>query len=85
MSKEVELLNSIHEKRFQILSHYLCLYGDRLEGKQCLYEKFAKDEIDPSSEDGEICMESLMDVELYEQQLNALSKCYRASMARKLK
>lgn len=84
MSKKEDLSNCIHQKRFQILLHYLRLYGGRLEGKPCLHEKFSRDEIDLSSEDGEIYMETLMDVELYEQQLNALSKRYRASMAKKL-
>jgi hypothetical protein len=35
-----ELLSQIHGQRFKVMQHYLLLYGDRLDGKPCLYDKY---------------------------------------------
>lgn len=66
----------IHNKRFIIMQRYLLLYSDRLRGEPCLHEKFSNDEILPSSEEGQTYMETIMEVELEEQELVRLCRRY---------
>lgn len=71
-----EIGRLIHSKRFIILQRYLLLYSDRLKGKACLYERFSNDEILPSSDEGQAYMETIMEVELEEQELARLCRKY---------
>ncbi len=52
------------------MQHYLYLYGSRLKGEPNLFEKFNNDEIKPDSEAGLAYMESLMEIERLEGQID---------------
>lgn len=67
---KLQLENTIHSKRFELLQHYLYLYGSRLKGEPNLFEKFHNDEIKPDSEAGLAYMESLMEIERLECQID---------------
>lgn len=67
-----QLSHAINNQRFDLMRDYLFLYGDRLRGKPSLYERFRGDEISLGSEEGQACMEVLMDAELKEGQLNLM-------------
>ncbi|MHA6898003.1 hypothetical protein [Ralstonia pseudosolanacearum] len=62
----------IHTKRFIILQHYMYLYGARLKGETCRYEKFNAEEISPSSREGKACAEVLMEAQQAEEELAVL-------------
>ncbi|MDA8453692.1 hypothetical protein M4R22_02835 [Acidovorax sp. GBBC 3334] len=85
MSKTHELSKSIHEKRIQIMMHYLSLYGDKLLDRETLYDRFSRGEVSPASDEGEECMEAIMDMELAEQELISLIKRHRATVMRQVK
>lgn len=53
-----ELLANIHSQRFKVMQHYLFLYGDRLEGKPCRYDRY-NDGMLIGSKEGEACHRSL--------------------------
>lgn len=53
----------IHTARFKIMQHCLFLYGERLKGKKCRYEKFNADDRLLSHEEADACMQELMDVQ----------------------
>ena len=85
MSKTHDLSKSIHDKRIQIMMNYLSLYGDKLLDKETLYDRFSRGEVSPTSDEGEECMEAIMNVELAEQELSALVKRHRVAVMRRVK
>ena len=85
MGKIHGISKSIHEKRIQIMMHYLSLYGDKLLDKETLYDRFSRGEFSSTSDEGEECMEAIMDVELAEQELSALVRRHRAAVMRQVK
>lgn len=66
----LQLESTVHSKRFELMQHYLYLYGSRLKGKPNLFEKFNNEEIKPDSDEGLAYMESLMEMKLLEGQIN---------------
>lgn len=62
----------VHSRRFEVMQHYLVLYGERLKGKPNLYERYNNGQTSPSSEDGMACMEALMSVEHIEKEISML-------------
>ena len=62
----------VHSRRFEAMQHYLVLYGERLNGKPNLYERYNNGQVSPSSEDGMACMEALMSVECIEKEISIL-------------
>lgn len=62
----------IHEKRFEIMQHYLALYGGRLNGKPSLYERYNSEEVAASSKEGQTCMHALQAVQRREIELAML-------------
>ncbi len=46
-----ELLANIHSLRFKIMQHYLFLYGDRLDGETCRYDRYNDGKLVGTKED----------------------------------
>lgn len=69
-----EAESRIHAKRFEIMQHYLFLYGARLKGKKSLYERFNDEDVLSSSEEGKACVRALMDVQKDEKEMESLLK-----------
>lgn len=40
LMKRDQLLSEIHSHRFKIMQHYMFLYGDRLDGKPCRFDRY---------------------------------------------
>lgn len=45
-----ELLSQIHGHRFKIMQHYMFLYGDRLDGNPCRFDRYNQGKLIGSKE-----------------------------------
>jgi hypothetical protein len=68
--------SKVHGKRFEILQHYLFLYGETLKGKKNRYEKFNNEEVLASSREGIAIQQTLMTVQKDEEELGKLLERY---------
>jgi hypothetical protein len=66
-----ELVSRIHSHRFKIMQHYLFLYGDRLEGKPCRYDRYNDGKL-VGSKEGEACHKSLLVIHQEELKLGTM-------------
>lgn len=63
-----ELASYIHGLRFKIMQHYMFMYGDRLDGQPCRYDRYNEGRLIGSTE-GEACHKSLLVIHQEEQKL----------------
>lgn len=66
-----QLLSHIHSQRFKVMQHYLFLYGDRLDGQPCRYDRYNNGELIGSKE-GEACQKALMVIHQEERKLDSM-------------
>lgn len=66
-----ELVSKIHSQRFKIMQHYMFLYGDRLDGQPCRYDKYNDGKLIGSKE-GEACHRSLLVIHEEELKLGSM-------------
>lgn len=66
-----ELISRIHSQRFKVMQHYLFLYGDRLDGKPCRYDRYNSGQMRGSKED-EACHKSLLVIQQEEIKLGSM-------------
>jgi hypothetical protein len=66
-----ELVAKIHSQRFKIMQHYLFLYGDRLEGRPCRYDRY-NDGALIGSREGEACHKALLTIQKEEMKISSM-------------
>lgn len=66
-----ELLSKIHSQRFKVMQHYLFLYGDRLEGRPCRYDRYNDGKL-IGSQEGDACHKSLFVIHQEELKLGSM-------------
>lgn len=53
------LISAVHSQRFKILQYYMYLYGERLAGDPCLYDRYNEGEL-VGKKEGENCVQAMV-------------------------